>query len=134
MLRLAAGRSGAPELVHLPAADPVAAAGLSLREADVLVLLLQGLTTPAVAARLSVAPSTARSHCRAVLRELGVRDRRGLRVLLSSPPPAGGVSRPMAPRDAGRLVEPHSALRRGLASSGPRFDEGGVPALPRNGP
>ncbi len=102
VLRLAAGRSGEPELVHLAAADPVAAAGLSLREADVLVLLLQGFTTPAVAARLSVAPSTARSHCRAVLRKLGARDRRGLRALLSGP--------------------------------GPRFAEGGVPALPRNGP
>jgi len=134
VVRLTAGANGEPALVHPAAPDRVAAAGLSPREADVLVLLLQGLTTPAVAARLSVASSTARSHCRAVLRKFGVRDRRGLRALLSGPPPAGGVSQPVEPRDAGRLIGPRGALCRGLAGPRPRFDEGGVPALPRNGP
>jgi len=134
VVRLTAGANGEPALVHPAAPDRVAAAELSLREADVLVLLLQGFTTPAVAARLSVAPSTARSHCRAVLRKLGVRDRRGLRALLSGPPPAAGAGRPAEPRDAGRLVKPRRALRRGLAGPAPRFDEGGASALPRNGP
>jgi DNA-binding CsgD family transcriptional regulator len=35
-----------------------------------------------VAACLCVSPATARSHCRSVLRKLGVRDRRELRALL----------------------------------------------------
>ena len=142
VLRLAAGRSGEPELVHLAAQDPVSAAGLSPREADVLVLLLQGFTTPAVAARLSVAPSTARSHCRAVLRKLGARDRRGLRALLFGPPAGGarhpvdphGPGHPVRPPGAGHPAGPRNAVCRGLVAPGPRFDEGGVPALPRNEP
>ena len=44
------------------------------------MLLLNGLTTPAVAARLCVSASTARTHCRAVLRKLGAGDRRALRA------------------------------------------------------
>ena len=64
---------GGPCFAHLPASDPVVEAGLTEREADVLVLLLAGLTTPAIALRLGVAESTARSHCRAVLRKFGAR-------------------------------------------------------------
>jgi DNA-binding CsgD family transcriptional regulator len=104
--------AGRPRLVHLPAADPVSAAGLSDREADVLVLLLLGLTTPAVAARLGVAVSTVRSHCRAVLRKLGAPDRRALRARLLAGPGAG--------------AEP------GAATPALRFAEARVPALPRN--
>ena len=81
VLRLAAA-AGRPRFAHLPAADPVTAAGLTVREADVLVLLLRGLTTAAVGARLCVTPSTARTHCRAVLRKLGAGDRRAMRALL----------------------------------------------------
>jgi DNA-binding CsgD family transcriptional regulator len=81
VLRLTAS-AGRPCFAHLPAADAVAAAGLTVREADVLVLLLRGLTTAAVGARLCVSPSTARTHCRAVLRKLGAGDRRALRALL----------------------------------------------------
>lgn len=76
---------GRARLRHLPAADAVSAAGLSAREADVLVLLLGGLTTPDIAARLGVAECTARSHCRAVLRKIGVGDRRELRAALLTP-------------------------------------------------
>jgi DNA-binding CsgD family transcriptional regulator len=79
VLRLAASAGGA-RFAHLPAADAVASAGLTEREADVLVLLLHGYTTPAVAERLCVSPNTARSHCRAVLRKLGAGDRRALRA------------------------------------------------------
>ena len=89
VLRLTATAAGAPGFVHLPAADAVTAAGLSEREADVLVLLLRGLTTAAIGARLCVAPSTARTHCRAVLRKLGAGDRRALRALLLAGPRAG---------------------------------------------
>ena len=100
-VRLAAA-GGRPCFVHLPEADVVSAAGLTLREADVLVLLLRGLTTPAVAARLCVAASTARSHCRAVLRKTGATDRRALRAQLladGSAPPA----LPVAPQEPARL-------------------------------
>ncbi len=88
VLRLTATPAGA-RFAHLPAADAVSAAGLTLREADVLVLLLHGCTTPAVARRLCISPSTARSHCRAVLRKLGAGDRRALRaqLLASRAPP-----------------------------------------------
>ena len=81
VLRLTAA-AGLPRFAHLPAADAVAAAGLTEREADVLVLLLGGFTTAAVGARLCVSPSTARTHCRAVLRKLGAGDRRALRARL----------------------------------------------------
>ena len=80
LLLTAAG--GLPRFAHLPAADAVATAGVTEREADVLVLLLRGLTTAAVAARLGISASTARTHCRAVLRKLGAEDRRALRALL----------------------------------------------------
>ena len=74
--------AGEARFAHLPAADAVASAGLTEREADVLVLLLHGCTTPGVAERLCVSPNTARSHCRAVLRKLGAGDRRALRARL----------------------------------------------------
>ena len=104
--------AGGPRFARPPALDAVSAAGLSPREADVLVLLLDGLTTPAIGDRLGVAGSTVRTHCRAVLRKLGAGDRRALRALLLAGPAAG--SEPV-------LVAP--ALR---------FVEAGVPALPRN--
>ena len=78
---------GRPCFAHLPAVDVVTSAGLTLREADVLVLLLRGLTTAAIGARLCVSPSTARTHCRAVLRKIGAGDRRALRALLLAGPP-----------------------------------------------
>ena len=81
--------AGAPRFVHLPADDPARSAGLSPREADVLTLLLVGLTTEGIARRLGVSPATARSHCRAVLRKLGAPHRRALRArLLGAPSPA----------------------------------------------
>ena len=85
VLLLTAGAGGAC-FAHLPAQDEVTAAGLTEREADVLVLLLGGLTTPAIARRLCVSPSTARTHCRAVLRKLGAGDRRALRARLLAGP------------------------------------------------
>jgi DNA-binding CsgD family transcriptional regulator len=82
--------AGRARFAHLPAADPVTAAGLTRREADILLLLLAGLTTPAMAGRLCVSVSTARSHCRAVLRKFGAADRRALRARLLADP--GGPS------------------------------------------
>ena len=71
---------GRARLAHLAAGDAPAAAGLTLREADVLILLLAGFSTAAAAGRLCVSPATVRSHSRAVLRKLGAADRRALRV------------------------------------------------------
>jgi PAS domain S-box-containing protein len=48
---------------------------LTPRQAEVLRLLGEGLTTEAIAARLGVAVETARNHIRAVLRGLGVHSR-----------------------------------------------------------
>ncbi|HEY1969815.1 MAG TPA: response regulator transcription factor [Pseudonocardia sp.] len=48
---------------------------LSAREAEVLGLLLQGLTNPEIADRLCVSPRTVESHRAGVQRKLGVRTR-----------------------------------------------------------
>ena len=88
--------AGRPCFVHLPAADAVTAAGLTAREADVLVLLLGGLTTAAIAARLCVSASTARTHCRAVLRKLAAGDRRALRARLLAGPVEPRSAAPVA--------------------------------------
>ncbi len=50
---------------------------LSARESDVLELLAQGYSTSQVAARLSIAEVTVRSHISTVMRKLEVRDRDG---------------------------------------------------------
>ena len=78
-----------------PAAVPpaLAGAGLSAREIDVLALLLARRTNTEIAATLGVAPTTVRSHCRALLRKLGAGDRRALWRLVAAispapPPPA----------------------------------------------
>jgi DNA-binding CsgD family transcriptional regulator len=83
-LRAVAGR---PCFVHLPGGGFVEQADLTRREADVLVLVLGGLTTAALAERLSISPATARTHCRALLRKLGFADRRALRARLLDPEP-----------------------------------------------
>jgi DNA-binding CsgD family transcriptional regulator len=117
VLRLGAV-SGRPRLEHLAPGDPVEAAGLSTREADVLVLLLRGLTTPVIAARLCIAGSTARSHCRSVLRKLGAPDRRALRAALLGAPPS------RAPRPARWPLEVPLALEPQICrASGASFGE-----------
>jgi DNA-binding CsgD family transcriptional regulator len=67
------------------------AAGLTPREADALALLLAGATDRRIATTLGVAPSTARSHVRAVLRKAGVADRRALLALDHPRAPAGAA-------------------------------------------
>ncbi|MEI6448640.1 MAG: LuxR C-terminal-related transcriptional regulator [Actinomycetes bacterium] len=78
-LRAVAGRA---RFAYLPAGGAVEQARLSTREADVLVLVLAGMSTAAVAERLCVSPATARTHCRALLRKLGAADRGALRARL----------------------------------------------------
>jgi PAS domain S-box-containing protein len=48
---------------------------LTPRQAEVLRLLAEGLSTDAIASRLGIAVETARNHIRAVLRRLGVHSR-----------------------------------------------------------
>ncbi len=111
-----AAAAGRPCFAHLPATDAVTAAGLTPREADVLVLLLRGLTTAAVGARLCVSPSTARTHCRAVLRKFGAGDRRALRaLLLAGPPPAPlGAGPEVCPAGAANFAEESAVAALGL--------------------
>ena len=78
-LRAVAGRA---RFVYPPDGGLVADARLTAREADVLVLLLGGLSTADVAVSLCVASATARSHCRALLRKFGAPNRRALRARL----------------------------------------------------
>ena len=86
LLRASGGR---PRFVYPTPGLPVGA-GLSPREADVLVLVLAGQTDAAISARLCIAPATARAHARAVLRKLGAADRRVLRARLLRRDPPGG--------------------------------------------
>jgi DNA-binding CsgD family transcriptional regulator len=131
VLLLVAGADG-PRFAHLPGRDPVTEAGLTRREADVLVLLLGGLTTPAVAGRLGVSTSTARSHCRAVLRKLGAGDRRSLRALLladSAGPGCAPLAGPLAAGPEGAATRPGHVASQVCPSGDAKFaDECAVAA------
>jgi DNA-binding CsgD family transcriptional regulator len=67
-----------PRFEVLGDAGPLADAGLTPREADVLALLLARATNEEIAARIVVSPATVRAHCRSVLRKLGAAHRRDL--------------------------------------------------------
>ena len=58
-----------------PAPAARASHGLTPRQFEVLLLLSEGLETPALARRLGVAEDTARNHIRGLLRELNVHSR-----------------------------------------------------------
>jgi two-component system nitrate/nitrite response regulator NarL len=55
-------------------AEPAAPA-LSVREREVLTLIADGLTIPAIASRLYLAPSTVKTHVQRLYEKLGVGDR-----------------------------------------------------------
>jgi DNA-binding CsgD family transcriptional regulator len=65
----------------------VVALGLTPRQAEVAVLLADGLTNIAIAARLSITESTVRRHLEAIFDRLGVRSRAGVVGRLRSAPP-----------------------------------------------
>lgn len=56
-------------------ADPAALEQLTPREAEVLELMVEGLSNSELAARLFVSLPTVKSHVASILRKLGVRDR-----------------------------------------------------------
>jgi DNA-binding CsgD family transcriptional regulator len=60
--------------LHFTDAAPLAAS-LTPRQREVLVLLGEGLSTAAIAARLGLSKETVRNHVRAVLQELAVHSR-----------------------------------------------------------
>ncbi|WP_217134013.1 response regulator [Leucobacter chinensis] len=67
-----------PDEMQQRSADPVEAltsAGLTEREADVLVLVAQGQSNAEIAQALFLGESTVKTHVSNVLRKLGVRDR-----------------------------------------------------------
>ena len=60
---------------------------LTGRETDVLELLLQGLGTAEISARLFLALATVRTHVAALLRKFGVKDRNALLSFFDDPAP-----------------------------------------------
>ena len=48
---------------------------LTAREGEVLVLIADGLSAPAIGARLHLSPATIKSHLRTLYEKLGVSDR-----------------------------------------------------------
>jgi DNA-binding NarL/FixJ family response regulator len=59
-------------------------AGLTEREAEILDLMAEGLSTEQISGRLFVAPVTVRTHIAAILRKLHATDRKEVLALLSS--------------------------------------------------
>ncbi len=58
-----------------PTDDPIAAAGMSEREEEVLRLLADGLTDREIATVLTISPRTVETHVSRILGKLGVRNR-----------------------------------------------------------
>jgi DNA-binding CsgD family transcriptional regulator len=124
VLELRPGRDGAILTTFL-LPPGLEAACLTAREADVLALLLAGATDRVAAATLGVAPSTVRSHARAVLRKAGVRDRRQLRRLDASPAAHGAACACGAPCEVRAPRTPRFAQVPAVAPDGPLMDNAG---------
>jgi DNA-binding CsgD family transcriptional regulator len=75
-----------PSRVTVP--DAVAL-GLTPRQAEVAVLLVEGLTNASIAARLGITDSTVRRHMEAIFERLGVRSRAAVVGRLGAGPPDG---------------------------------------------
>lgn len=57
-------------------------AGLTRRETEVCSLLLSGASNREIEGRLAIAPDTLKTHLRNIYRKIGVRDRRGLTLIV----------------------------------------------------
>lgn len=98
-----------------PGNRPRAEAGVSAREAEVLLAIAERLTNAEIAARLSISVRTVESHVSSLLRKLHAEDRRALAGCVAPPPrpasmpvvaSAGTGSRPAALTPfVGRTVE-----------------------------
>jgi DNA-binding CsgD family transcriptional regulator/tetratricopeptide (TPR) repeat protein len=78
-------------LLQAPAPDRLARLGVTPREADVLLLVAEGLPNKEIAARLHLSPRTVEKHVESLLRKTGARSRTKL-VAIAGPvsaPPAG---------------------------------------------
>jgi DNA-binding CsgD family transcriptional regulator len=74
------------------AADPLADAGFSRREREVLAELVGGLDNRAIASRLCISEETVKCHVKAIFRKLGARDRaHAVAVALGAAPPQAPV-------------------------------------------
>ena len=62
--------------------ERVGAAGLTRRELEVAKLLIAGASNREMEERLVIAPDTLKTHLRSIYRKMGVRDRRGLTLVL----------------------------------------------------
>jgi DNA-binding NarL/FixJ family response regulator len=58
-----------------PGGNPAALDGLTEREVEVLRLVGRGLSNAEIASRVFLAPETVKTHVKAILGKLGVRDR-----------------------------------------------------------
>ena len=65
----------AQALMHATTKPPALGSDLTQRELEVLALLVEGLTNPAIAERLTISRSTVKHHVRSILSKLGTSSR-----------------------------------------------------------
>ncbi len=88
---------------------------LTHREAEVLDLVIDGLSNDEIAARLAISRRTVEAHMRTLFRKTGVARRAQLAVLYQGGDASAGLSGPGAPDTADGLAPPLPQHRRELA-------------------